>query len=155
VEIQAGKGHGIDYMRAAPWIKQFSRKNYPDTLSWMYYAQCDTIYNAEPNQPCTYRKGFGYVRLDGLSQSGERDFYVEKHGNDYTIRSSNRKGAVKGEIRLYIDNVDFAAPVKVKYNGKEVFSGKLKLNVGTMAESLALFGDPLRIFPAAVAVKIE
>ncbi|MRG44311.1 hypothetical protein GFS24_04255 [Chitinophaga sp. SYP-B3965] len=155
VEIQAGKGHGIDYMRAAPWIKQFTRKNYPDTLSWMYYAQCDTIYNAEPAQPCTYRKGFGYVRLDGLSQSGERDFYVEKHGNVYTIRSANRKGIVKGEIRLYADNVDFAQPVKVNYNGKEVFNGKLKLNVGTMAESLALFGDPLRIFPAAVTVKVE
>lgn len=155
VEIQAGKGHGIDYMKAAPWIKQFKRKNYPDTLSWMYYAQCDTIYNAEPGQPCTYRKGFGYVRLDGLSQSGERSFYVEKQGNAYEIKSSNVKGIVKGKITLYVDKVDFAQPVKVNYNGKEVFNKKLPLNVGVMAESIALFGDPRRIFAAAVEVKVD
>lgn len=155
VEIQPGKGHGIDYFRTTPWLKQFTRNAYPDTLSLVYYSQCDTIYANEPNQPCTYRTGFGYLRLDGLSQTGQRSFYVEKSGNTFTIRSANIKANVTGEIKLYVDKVDFSAPVKIIYNGQLVSNKKIKPDLGTMEESLALFGDPMRIFPGAVRIKIN
>ncbi|WP_316815250.1 hypothetical protein [Pedobacter nyackensis] len=155
VDIQAGKGHGIDYFKASPWLKQFKRKSYPDTLSMVYYAQCDTIYGGELNRPCTYRNGFGYVRLDGLSKTGERRFYIEKEANTYHINSDDIKGHVQGKIRLYIDRIDFKNAVKVNYNGKLVFNKKLTPNIGTMAESLALFGDPERIFPASVDLNVR
>lgn len=155
VEIQNGRGHGIDYFRTAPWLKQFTRKAYPDTLSMVYYAQVDSIYGGEPNVPSTYRKGFGYLRLDGLSKTGERKFYIEKKGNTYQVSSSNVKGKVKGKVKLYIDKVDFSQPILVYYNSKLISNKKLKPNVGTMTESLALFGDPERLFPVAVDILIE
>lgn len=155
VEIQKGRGHGIDYFRTAPWLKQFTRNPYPDTLSMVYYAQCDSIYGGEPNVPCTYRKGFGYLRLDGLSQTGERKFQVIKRGNTYRVNSSNVKGSVKGTVKLYVDRVNFSEPVKIFYNDKVVHDKKMLPNIGVMAESMALFGDPRRIFAASVTIKID
>ena len=34
VDIQKGKGQGIDYFKTAPWLRQFTRNPYPDTLSF-------------------------------------------------------------------------------------------------------------------------
>ena len=39
-------------------------------------------------------------------------------------------------------------------NGHKVFAGKLKPNLQNMAESLTTFGDPCRIYPSAVQVKL-
>lgn len=155
INIQEGKSHGINYYNTSSWLKQFKRNSYPDTLSLRYYAQCDTIYGGEPGRPATYRKGFGYLRLDGLSETGERSFYLEKSGNTYIITSANTKGKVIGKLVLYADKVDFKQAVKVYYNNKLVFNSKVKPNIGTMTESLALFGDPKRIFPAAVEITVD
>jgi hypothetical protein len=43
----------------------------------------------------------------------------------------------------------------VYYNDRLINNKKLKPNVGTMAESLALFGDPERVFPASINMLIE
>ncbi len=166
VDIQSGRGHGIDYYKTAPWLKQFTRNPYPDTVSFQYYAVHDTVFDKKDDTSFTYRKGFGYIRLDGLSHSvekdqdgllktGIRDFYIEKKGNVYHIRSFNRIGSVSGFINIYLDKVDFLLPVTVYFNGEKVYNDKVKPNIGTMMESLALFGDPDRIFAAKIRVKIS
>lgn len=142
--IQINKGHGIDYYKVAPWLVQQTRKNYPDTLSFLYY-----------NQDNVYRTGFGYVRLDGLSKSGEREFKIIKNGNHFNIITRNREGNVQGDIELYVDKVNFKKPVKVSLNGKLVISRKLEQGLGVMMESIALFGDPQRIFRAKVKVPVQ
>jgi hypothetical protein len=83
-----------------------------------------------------------------------RDFYIEKKGNVYRLISSNRIGTVSGFVDLYLDKVDFSIPVTIYYNGKMVFKDLVKPNRGTMMESLALFGDPERIFTAKIHIKI-
>lgn len=145
VNIQTGKGHGINYYNVTPWlIKQSKRVTYPDVLSFMYY---DTDGD--------YRKGFGYVRLDGLSKEGGRkSFKIEKNGNNYDITTQEVKGKVSGKISLYVDKVDFIKPVKVRLNGKEVFNGKVKNNFAVIVESIALFGDPARIYAAKIELDI-
>ena len=40
-----------------------------------------------------------------------------------------------------------------RVNGKVVFKGKPKTDLKYMAESIALYGDPRRVFPAAITVK--
>ena len=80
---------------------------------------------------------------------------MEKKGNIYHLQSNERIGKVNGIIGLYIDKIDFLQPVTVYYNGNLVYHKKVSPNVGVMAESLALFGDPDRIFSAKVNVKIE
>lgn len=166
VDIQKGKGHGIDYFKTTPWLRKFTRNTYPDTLSFQYYAVHDTVFNKVNDTSFTYRKGFGYVRLDGLNQiaktlpdgflqTGLRDFYIEKKGNTYHIKSDNRIGVTTGSISLYLDHIDYSKQVLIYYNGQLIQKKKVAPNLGVMAESLALFGDPKRVFAAKLDVKID
>ncbi|MFZ4861231.1 hypothetical protein ACL9RF_03520 [Sphingobacterium sp. Mn56C] len=165
VDIQKGRGHGIDYFKTTAWLRNFSRKPYPDTVSFQYYAVHDTVFNRVNDSSYTYRNSFAYCRLDGLQhtavkqsdgllETAVRDFYWEKSGNTYRIQSKNRVGEVQGDFTLYLSEIDFTKPVQVWYNGKVVYQQKVKLNVGTMLESMALFGDPKRIFAAKLTFKI-
>ena len=165
VDIQKGKGHGIDYLKTAPWLRQFTRNPYPDTISFQYYAIHDTVFDKKNDTSYAYRKGFGYMRLDelsatvqhlpnGLLQTGVRYFYVEKKGNSYYIQSKDQIGQVTGFITLYLDKVDFMKPIDVYYNGNCVYHKKAYPNIGVMAESMALFGDPCRIFAAKVKIEL-
>jgi hypothetical protein len=50
--------------------------------------------------------------------------------------------------------VDFTKPIVVKHNGQVIFSEVLRPNKGVMAEAIARFGDPKRIFPAKVMIPL-
>ena len=60
------------------------------------------------------------------------------------------------QFTVFLDEhlVDMNRKVTVMVNGRKVFAGKLKSNIQNMAESVATFGDPCRIYPAAVQVKL-
>ena len=45
-------------------------------------------------------------------------------------------------------------PVKITVNGTLYFDGLLTCRLSDMVESLAAFGDPLRIFPASVTLNL-
>lgn len=143
VVIQEGRGHGIDYFNVTRWLSRYSRSVYPDTLGFRFYPQDGA-----------YRNGFGYVRLTGLSKTGQRNFLIIKKGNTYNISSQNVENKVDGVIELYLDRIDFKLPVQIYLEGKKVFSQKVKPNEGVLAESIALFGDPGRMFLAKAAVNL-
>ena len=65
--------------------------------------------------------------------------------------------ATKGNVTIYLneDLFDFAKPVKVIVNGKEMFNGKVTPTLKAMAESCAAFFDPERVFPAEITVDIK
>ena len=71
------------------------------------------------------------------------------------MTTSKNKEEISGSFDIYIDKVDFSKPVKVTYNGKVVFDDKVVLNDGVIAESIALFGDPKRIFAAKVTINLK
>ena len=64
--------------------------------------------------------------------------------------------AKSGAYTIFLDStlVDLSQPVKVWVNDKKVFEGKLKCDAKYIKESLELFHDPERLFPAAVQVKL-
>ena len=64
--------------------------------------------------------------------------------------------AKSGAYTIFLDNtlVNLAQPVKVWVNGKKVFEGTVKCDAKNIRESLELFHDPERLFPAAVQVKL-
>lgn len=144
VVIQQGRGHGINYHQVTPWLVQKTRNAYPDTLSFMYY-----------DIDGGYRNGFGYVRLDGLTRDGSRkSFKVVKQGNTYDISTADVSGAVSGKIALYLEHIDYTTPVTVILNGREVFRSNVACSVGVMIESIAVFGDPNRIFASKIELAI-
>ena len=63
--------------------------------------------------------------------------------------------ATGGELTLFLDEklVDLNKKVTINVNGKQVFNGRVRCDLGSMMQSLALFYDRERIFPAAVTIK--
>ena len=148
VNLQAGQGHGIDYTKVTPWLLNYTRRHYPKRVTYCYYDLDDKD---------SYAAGVYYLGFQNL-QPGKGSslfFDVQHDGNRFIVETKAGKGKVGGSFCLYIDEVDFSRPIEITYNGKTVFHDKISLNVGTMVESTALFGDPSRVFPAKVNLRIE
>ncbi len=160
VVIQEGRGHHVDYTLTTPWLVKHERRTAPQSISWVYF----------PMHEC-YRKGFynvGIKNFPGLKEADEFNrilFNIDynKQRNEITIDThlmsddmSELKPTNGGEISLYLDDryVNYSKRVKVIHNGKVVFNSKLKLREEHIVSSCALFGDPERLFPARVDVKL-
>ena len=91
-----------------------------------------------------------------MKHSGDARLHldVQHEGNTFEVKSKLLHGTAQGTLTLYIDEVDFTKPVVVRHNGREVFSGILKPSKGVMAEAIARFGDPKRVFPAKVNIPL-
>ena len=160
VVIQEGKGHSVDYTHTTPWLVAHTRRTAPQTISWVYFP----MHNR-------YRKGFynvGIKEFPGLTEEDEFNrilfnIVFDKANNLITIDSQlmsdemdRLKELTGGAISLYLDDryVNYSRRVKVIHNGKVVFNSRLKLREENIVESCALFGDPERLYPARVDVKL-
>ena len=168
IEIVPGMGHGINYEKSTPWLKQFSRNANPAYFYWEDYD----MYGR-------HRTGFYNLRVNETSRNNdeERSCYEIKMADNtvnlkvenvtYTTTKSiynipmffarEYAPATKGNVTIFLSEelFDFSKPVKVIVNGKEVFNGTVKPDVSAMVESCAEFFDPERVFPAKVDVEIR
>ena len=167
VELIPGRGHGIDYSPTTPWLKRYERNARPAYFAWEDYAM----------DGCR-REGFGCLRVV-RRPSGEADartcYEVTLRGNSVDLRISNVSyttaeadtqwgiplrsartltPATGGELLLYLDEeqVDVRRDVVVRVNGREAFRGRVRPDACHLAESCALWGDPLRLYALAVRV---
>ena len=83
--------------------------------------------------------------------------------NESAVYNTNTPEPVKNRIPLtgnslfvHLDDklVDLDKEVIIKVNGKQAFKGKLKRQAGFLADDIARHGDPGRIFPGRVEVKL-
>ncbi|WP_316821565.1 hypothetical protein [Pedobacter gandavensis] len=156
IELQAGKGHGIDYTKTTPYLIQHVRNPQPAALSWVLFPMDGR-----------YRNGFYNISIDkalGLKEGEELDravfdIQMDKSNNTINLEVKLQDGeglksaAVKqGEISIFLSPklMDLSKKVKLMYKGKVVFNAKVKLSDAVLAESCALFGDPERLFPAKI-----
>lgn len=154
VIVEGGKMHGnLDYDGMGEWLERHTRVVYPKHLTYVYH-------NAAPSEGefGGFSQGVYYLGFAGLSASSPQDqllFDVVREGNAFRIETKAIRGHVKGELSLYVEGVDFAKPVVVTLNGKRVHDGLIRPNRGAMVESIALWGDPLRVFPSKVTINID
>ena len=167
VELIPGKGHGFDYSPTTTWLMQFRRNARPTHFIWEDY-EMDGL----------HRHGFYNLRVDQRPSDSLRTRYDVRIGDDgvidiearlveyiplekdprwqFTLRWHKQfKPATGGQFTLFLDN-DLGGldrKITVRVNGKVVFKGKPKTDLKYMAESIALYGDPRRVFPAAITVK--
>ena len=139
------KGHTIPYLTITSWLAEHKRRVYPKHLSYTYYNIDDG-----------FSDGVYYVGFGKLTQSRDARLHIDvRHeSNNFEVETNLLRGSVKGTLALYIDEVDFTKPVVVRHNGQVIFSGILRPSKGVMAEAIALFGDPKRIFPAKVNIPL-
>lgn len=153
IEIEPDRGHGdIDFAVMTPWLRQHQRRTYPQRLSFLYYNMTRD-YAAESYAQMMYYLDFRKLKH---SKDAAMRFDVTHSGNDYHITNRLESGAkIWGELGIYLhEGIDYTKPVRVVLNDKEVFNAKVLPNRGVMVESIALWGDPTRIYPAKLSIAI-
>lgn len=168
VETIRGYQHAIPYEPTTPWLAQFKREPQPKSVHWEDLAidgrHRRGFYNLVPLQRPSGEERTYYeeaiqnnvvdLKISRVTYHDEKvsDFYkafrlVLTYSRTYTP-------ATGGRLRVYLspEIVDLSKPVRIRINGREVFSGRVEANLKHLASSCALFYDPARLFPAAVEV---
>lgn len=162
VNLIPGRGHHIDYRLTTPWLSHFRRNAQPRVFDWedfeMDGRRRDGFYNLQVLERSDAYRQMYRMAIDGQDVR----LTVEDVAYTTTQRDSlfgiemrfarDFKPSTAGKVRLYFSEelVDLTQPVIVYINGRKVFHGRLDLDERWLHESLKLFGDPRRIFPAAL-----
>lgn len=160
------RGHSIDYRPTTPWLQTFIRDPHPTTITWEDFEMDGW-----------HRPGFYNLKVDRRPNDSLRTRYeMNIQNNIIELEISNvhyqttvtdpywgielqfaktYTPATGGELTLFLDEklVDLNKKVTINVNGKQVFNGRVRCDLGSMMQSLALFYDRERIFPAAVTIK--
>ena len=167
IELVPGRAHGLDYSPTTPWLKTHVRNPWPKSFSWEDYDMdgwhrsgfYNLVVTERPNKELRTR--YDMDIQDNVVNLTVSDVHYK------TIQKDPRWGiemkfhrtytpSTQGEFIIYLDEhlVDLNKKVTVRVNGREVFKGKLKCNVRHLVNSLSTFYDPLRLYPAAIQVKL-
>ena len=165
MELIPERGHHIDYRPTTPWLAAFERNPWPKHFIWEDYemdGQHRTgFYNLwiHTRPDSTLR-----TRYDLHIEDNEINISIENVA--YTCTELDPKWGIElkfartyttathGRLTLFLNEhlVKLTRPVIVKVNGRQVYNGRPRLSVQSLAQSAEVFGDPLRLFPAAVEV---
>lgn len=167
VQLQPGRGHGIDYSATTPYLGTFTRNPYPRYVCWENFE----MYGPR-------RTGFYNLRLpDGAPQGEKRlryemsidgnciDLLVDSVTCTVTKKdprwgivlavSKSLEPVATGRVQVFLNDslVNLGRPVEVRVNGRRVFRGKVRPTLHAMMLSTLEYFDPLRVYPAMVDVK--
>ncbi len=167
INLIPGRGHSIDYRLTTPWLSHFRRNAQPRTFDWedfeMDGRRREGFYNLQ-----VLRRSDAYRQMYRMAIDGQT-VRLTVEDIAYTTTQLDSVWGIEmrfartftpsttGKVRLYLSEelVDLTQPVTVYLNGRKAFHGRLDLNERWLHESLKLFGDPRRIFPAAVELELK
>ncbi len=184
VQLIAGAGHGIDYSPTTPWLARHRRTAQPRHFIWedfpmqgryrtgFYNLRVDAV--ARPAMPSPLRLDStdrydataprrrvemdirdNVVRLD----IDEVDYATTLTDSIWGIALRFRRTyrpAREGRYTVFLSEqlVDLARPVRLVVNGRCIFHGRLTLREEHLRASLHQWGDPRRLFPAALSFQL-
>ena len=136
--ILEGKGHWMDGEDAAalPWMQQFVRNPYPHNITW--------------RQEEVVQERFYWLVAPANELSQGKEVRLLVKGNTIEVSQCDYSS-----LTLYLNDeiVNLDKKVKVKINGKTVFSGKVERREEVMRESVGRFSDPAYCFVARLTVR--
>ena len=135
--IVPGKGHWMDRADtlAVSWMANFEREPLPAHIVWRQEDVVrSSLYWLEVN-PQMAKPG---MRVDAIIEGNE----VKILRSDYA----------RLRIRLNDEMLNLNQPVKVTFNGKVLYEGKLKRTLANLAQTLADRGDVHWMFPSYIDV---
>lgn len=149
LEVQAGKGHGVNYSPGGQWMIQHHRNPRPDTVVWTAKDL------GGQRRPAFYWLGLdgkdlkGAIRLTGKINRAENRI-------DLTALAADGSPLRDAAVSVMLDEsmVDFTRAVTVTCNGKTVSSAAPQRSVETSARTLLQRGDPAMAFPAEVEISL-
>ena len=134
-ELHAGKGHWMDLedRKAIPWMEKFTRKALPEKVAWHQ----DDVIHAD----------FYWLGMRADEAKAGQELVAERKGQQFIVMAKE-VGTVF--VRLNDAMADLDAPVRIRRDGVEVFDGRVRRTIGTLARTLAARGDHDLMFSAEV-----
>lgn len=167
VELQPGRGHGIDYSPTAPWLSRFSRRVSPRHVTWEDYEMDGCRRKAFANiEPLSRPDSLDRVRYDLIIDSVANsvtlnvdEVIYNSLEKDPMFGISLRNGrtfrpVASGSVRIYLDDsmLDLDRHVEITVNGKRLPAIRPMRTEATLRRSIALWADPRRLYPAALTL---
>lgn len=167
IELQKGRGHGIDYRPDTPWLKTFRRNPWPKHIMWEDFAMDGrhrrAFYNISvekrPEEDEEARTAYTMdIVGDTVRLSVSNVAYtVTERDPDWGIELKTAKQyspARGGKIKIFLNQhlVNLEKKVVVTVNGAVRYEGRPTVTAGNLIESCLLWGDPMRLFPASVLI---
>lgn len=140
VHIQKGMGHwmnGTD-KAAVEWMDGFTRDPFPKKIVWM-------------QDDVTHERFYWLGMPEGTAKKGAL-VVVERSGQTITIQKAETIKTLI--IYLNDDMCDLDKPIKVMYEDKTLFEGKVNRTIQTIAQCLDQRVDPASIFYAQIQVDL-
>ena len=168
VQLLDGYAHVIPYNKTTPWLLGYKRNAAPKKVMWENFnmdgerrnGYYNILLEKDPLSPASLNRSFYTLNIDdnNVTLTSQRVYYstIETLEGIATRFVKSYQKMQQGVVRLFFDErlVDMTKPVKITVNGTLYFDGLLTCRLSDMAESLAAFGDPLRIFPASVTLNL-
>jgi hypothetical protein len=140
-KIHEGKSHWMDRedAKVLPWMAEKRRNPVPDRVVWKQSSTThDRLYwLALPK---------GELPVAGSLVTAKRD------GQTITVETADKVERLL--IRLDDRMVDLDRPVKIVYDGKTLFDGRVPRTIAALMYTLEKRGDPQLMFDAEVEVKL-
>lgn len=167
LNVQPGRGHGVDYKPGVAWIAQFQRNPYPDKIVWtnqpldhrrrsrMYWVELigDSFkgairLTAELDKPANAVKLTAHQLIEQADQ-GHPTHTAEQQENAQPLTGATLNVLLNDQM-LNLDR-----PVRILCNGREVFAGKVQRDAGVLLETLMQRGEPFGAFPVRIPIVLE
>ena len=158
IEVQLGKGHGIDYQAGPTWLVEQVRNPYPTKLVWTVQA----LHNS-------FRKNHFWLGYKKKPEAKGRFFFTATYSRannvvkikaEQTVGNSaqgTREALKDNTLYVYLNDkmVNLDKPVTVFLNGKKVYKKRVARKLSNLMESTAERGDPNFVFPGKIRLKIK
>ena len=166
IELIPGRGHSIDYRPTTPWLASFVRNPHPKVFTWEDF-EMDGLHRAGfynikvDRRPCDSLRTRYDMRIEGnvidltISDVHYQTTVTDPMWGIELLFAKTYTPATGGSLTLFLDEdmVDLSKKVTVNVNGRRVFRGRVRPDVGSMMQSVATFYDRERIFPASVCIR--
>ncbi|MBL8756427.1 MAG: hypothetical protein JNK15_24245 [Planctomycetes bacterium] len=153
VNVQSGRGHGIDYRPCPQWLATKVRNARPDRIVWTVRPFHSRV--AVQN---------GWLALAAVPATMPLHLTATLRGNALELtaeleaadKPGTRLPATQGRVHVRVDAamVDLGRAVTVRVNGKDRPAQTPHGNLATMVQTLAERGDPRLCFPAELVVDL-
>ena len=137
--IVAGKPHWMDLedKAALPWMAQYRRQSYPNVIKW---CQGDNM-----------RANFYWLTIPNPEEAAKgKMLWASIKDNTISIERCDYSQIT---INLNDSLVNLDRNIKIVWQGKTLFRGKIPRTEQTLRSTLRASGDPNFCFPASITVK--
>lgn len=137
VQLHEGRAHWMNREDtvAVAWMASFSRNPIPNKIVWKQ----DDVHHLS---------SYWLAVPEGVAQTGG-EIVAVYNGNEVSIESSYTDSLM---IRLNDNMMNLDKPIVVRFNGKEIFRGKVKRNLQTIYSTIKERKDPGLIFPVELMI---